>query len=143
MPCLGLAILSVSSPADAQSLAPELFRPVRDGFFTPQASGLRRTAAAVLDDRAPPDASDPSRNAQAGATDPNAGDTKAPSRIGQIPTYGLPAASGAATSGYDALNRTRRKPTFYPGQARPKPSPGPGSPPPASSQLTGGEKIRL
>ena len=35
-------------------------------------------------------------------------DTPAPSRIGSIPTYGLPAASGASTSGYDSLNRKRR-----------------------------------
>ena len=54
----------------------------------------------------------------------------APSRIGNIPTYGLPAASGASDSGYDSLNRTRKKPKLYPGQAKPKPPPGPGSPPP-------------
>jgi hypothetical protein len=28
-------------------------------------------------------------------------ESRAPSRIGQIPSYGLPAANGAATSGYD------------------------------------------
>jgi len=39
----------------------------------------------------------------------------------------IPAASGAADSGFDSLNRTRKKPKFYPGQARPKPPPGPGS----------------
>ena len=54
-------------------------------------------------------------------------DEPAPSRIGQIPTYGLPAASGASDSGFDSLNRTRKKPKFYPGQAKPKPPPGPGS----------------
>jgi hypothetical protein len=141
LPCLAVILTALSAPAHAQSLTPELFRPARDGFFTPQASSLRRTAAAVLDDRASTDASDPIRNPKNGPADPGPTDTKAPSRIGQIPTYGLPAASGAATSGYDALNRTRIKPKFYPGQARPKPSPGPGTPPPAS-QLTGG-KIRL
>ena len=36
----------------------------------------------------------------------------APSRIGQIPKYGLPAASGAADSGYDSLNRKRKKPKY-------------------------------
>ena len=43
----------------------------------------------------------------------------APSRIGAIPTYGLPAASGASGSGYDSLNRTRKKPKLLsgPGQA--------------------------
>ena len=33
-------------------------------------------------------------------------------------------ANGAAVSGYDSLKRTRKKPNYYPGQARPKPSPG-------------------
>jgi len=57
-------------------------------------------------------------------------DTRAPSRIGQIPSYGLPAASGASTSGYDSLNRKRKTPKYYPGQVKPKPPIGPGSPPP-------------
>ena len=56
----------------------------------------------------------------------------APSRIGQIPTYGLPAASGASDAGFNSLNRTRKRPKFYPGQAKPKPPPGPGSPAPAA-----------
>jgi hypothetical protein len=144
LPWLALAVLSVSlPPAHAQSLTSELFRPARDGFFMPQASGLRRTAAATLDDPAPPDPGDPNRNPQARSTDPRSTDTKAPSRIGQIPTYGLPAASGAAASGYDSLNRTRKAPKLYPAQARPNPSPGPGTPPPASAQLASGGKIRL
>jgi hypothetical protein len=133
LPCLALAVLSAPlAPAYTQSLTPELFRPARDGFFTPQASGLRRTAAAGLDDPAP---SDPDRSPGASPAD-----TKAPSRIGQIPTYGLPAASGAAASGYDSLNRTRKTPKYYPAQARPKPSPGPGTPP--SGQLDMGGKVR-
>ena len=57
----------------------------------------------------------------------------APSRIGQVPTYGLPAANGAAATGFDSLNRTRQKPKLYPGQPRPKPAPGPGNPAPAAS----------
>src|SRR5439155_14147477 len=52
---------------------------------------------------------------------------------GKIPKYGLPAASGAADSGYDSLNRKRKQPKYYPGQARPKPPIGPGSPPPIAS----------
>ena len=141
LPCLALVALGGSlAPAGAQSLTPELFQPARDGFFMPQASGLRRTAAATLDDRAPadPGSDDPGRNPE-----PRPTDTRAPSRIGQIPTYGLPAASGAAASGYDSLNRTRKTPKYYPAQTRPKPSPGPGTPPPASAQLTGGGKLRL
>ncbi|MGB3445491.1 MAG: outer membrane beta-barrel protein [Xanthobacteraceae bacterium] len=46
-------------------------------------------------------------------------DTKAPSRIGQIPTYGIPAASGAADDGYDSLGRKRNKPKPYPGAPKP------------------------
>ena len=42
-------------------------------------------------------------------------DTPAPSRIGQMPTYGLPAANGAAVSGFDSLNRTRKKPKLLSG----------------------------
>ena len=67
----------------------------------------------------------------------------APSRIGQVPQYGLPAASGASDSGYDSLNRTRKKPKFYPGQAKPKPSPGPGSPLPTPPQLNAAGQLRL
>src|SRR6185437_13658257 len=58
----------------------------------------------------------------------------APSRIGNIPKYGLPAASGAANAGFDSLNRTRKQPKLYPGQAKPKPSPGPGTPAPGASK---------
>lgn len=39
----------------------------------------------------------------------------APSRIGKLPTYDIPAAAGASESGFDSLNRKRRKPKFYPG----------------------------
>ena len=67
-------------------------------------------------------------------------DKPAPSRIGQIPKYGLPAASGAADSGYDSLNRKRKKPKYYPGQAKPKPPVGPGSPPPPIASNT---RLRL
>jgi hypothetical protein len=56
-------------------------------------------------------------------------DRPAPSRIGQIPRYGTAAASGAADWGYDSLNRKRKLPKYYPGQARPKPPVGPGNPP--------------
>jgi hypothetical protein len=138
--CLALGLLALGlsgERARAQTLTPDLFRPARDGFFSPQASGLRRTAGMTGD--APPDPSaDPN-------SEPNLrpSDTKAPSRIGQVPTYGLPAASGAAESGYDSLNRTRRTPKYYPGQAKPKPSPGPGTPPPAPPQLNTAGKVRL
>jgi hypothetical protein len=118
LPCLALIALDETS-AQAQTLTSDLLRPVRDGFVSPQDSPLRRTSDKTSD------AADDVRLRDK--------DTPAPSRIGNIPTYGLPAASGASSSGFDSLNRTRKKPTFYPGQAKPKPPPGPGSPPPVIS----------
>ena len=115
--------------AQAQTLTPDLFRPVRDGFVSPQDLPLRRTR------------NNPSVDPTDNAIDPSyderlrGRDTRAPSRIGQVPTYGLPAASGASDTGYDSLNRTRKKPKFYPGQARPKPPPGPGSRPPGEFEI--------
>src|SRR5438445_295583 len=93
-PCL--ALIAFSAPAHAQTVTADLLRPVRDGFVLPQDSPLRRTgdpagdsaAAAQLRDR----------------------DTPAPSRIGQIPRYGVAAANGASDSGFDSLNRRRKKP---------------------------------
>jgi hypothetical protein len=109
------------TPAHTQALTPDLLRPVRDGFVLPQDSPLRRT-------------SDNTGNIFDPGSDLGLRDnTPAPSRIGNIPTYGLPAASGASGSGYDSLNRTRKTPKFYPGQARPKPPLGPGSPAPVIS----------
>jgi len=116
LPGLGLILAPIAfdeTSAQAQMLTPALLRPVRDGFVSPQDSPLRRTS-----DNTGEAAND------AGLRDK---DTPAPSRIGNIPTYGLAAASGASSSGYDSLNRTRKKPKFYPGQARPRRAPGPGS----------------
>ena len=128
LPCLALIAFD-NRPAQAQTLTPDLLRPVRDGFLSPQDSLLRKTSdnngIDPTDIPLDPDNNDSLRGRN----------TRAPSRIGQIPSYGLPAASGAADSGFDSLNRTRKKPKFYPGQARPKPPPGPGSPPPVDSKL--------
>jgi hypothetical protein len=121
-PCLALTVLS-ATPARSQSLTSDLLRPVPGGFVSPQDLPLRKTAFSG-------DAAD------ATGDDPFGGKTTpAPSRIGQIPQYGLPAASGASDSGFDSLNRNRKKPKYYPGQAKPKPPPGPGSPPPGDSKL--------
>jgi hypothetical protein len=124
--CLALIALN-GAPAHAQTL--DLFRPVRDGFLAPQDSLLRKTGnnAGV----------DPTDSAIDPAYDERlrAKNTRAPSRIGQIPSYGLGAASGASDSGYDSLNRKRKKPKFYPGQVKPKPPVGPGSSPPVESKL--------
>jgi hypothetical protein len=110
--CLALIALDETG-AQAQTLTPDLLRPVRDGFVRPQDSPLRRTADRAGD--------------RAGEDRPRDTDGPAPSRIGKIPTWGVPAASGASTSGFDSLNRTRRRAKLYPGQPRPKPPPGPGS----------------
>jgi hypothetical protein len=126
-PCLALIALD-GGLAQAQTLTPDLLRPVRDGFLSPRDSLLRKTSDYAGDDLG--DSTDPANNDRL-----RGNDTRAPSRIGQIPTYGLPAASGASDSGFDSLNRTRKKPKLYPGQPRPKPPTGPGSLPPADSKL--------
>ena len=109
LPCLALIAFD-GTPARAQTLTPDLFRPVRDGFVLPQDLPLRR-----IGDNAPtgPPQIPPT------TTKLRDKDKPAPSRIGQIPTYGLPAANGAADSGFDSLNRTRKKPKYLsgPGQA--------------------------
>jgi hypothetical protein len=127
LPCLALTALA-SIPAAAQSLTPDLFNPTRGGFAAPDTLPTRRTAAVTP---APSDA-------LPALPDPNADprkskDAPAPSRVGQVPTYGLPAANGAASSGYDSLNRKRQQPKLYPGQAKPKRPPGPGTPAPAAA----------
>jgi hypothetical protein len=126
LPCLALIALGPPQ-ALAQTLTSELLRPVRDGFVTPQDSPLRR-----ITDKTGENADDKTSDAANDARLRDK-DTPAPSRIGKIPTYGLPAASGASDQGFDSLNRTRKKPKLYPGQAKPKPPPGPGSPTPAAS----------
>jgi hypothetical protein len=129
LPCLALIAFDETS-ASGQTLTPDLFSPARDGFVSPQNSPLRRTAAA--DDKTS-DSADAARQRDK--------DIRPPPRPGQIPTYGLPAASGASASGYDSLNRTRKKPKLYPGQAKPKPAPGPGSRPPGAADPNA--KVRL
>src|SRR6202022_3378776 len=128
LPCLALIAFD-GSLAHAQTLTSELLRPVRDGFVSPQDLPLRRTGERTAD------FSNDDRLRD--------NDAPAPSRIGRIPTYGIAAASGASGSGYDSLNRTRRKPKLYPGQARPKPPPGPGSPAPVISNGPANSNGRL
>lgn len=113
-----LALTGLGQTAVAQTLTSDLMRPVRDGFLPPQDSPLRR-----IND--PGTAGTPAASTAAGTPD-----TVAPSRIGNIPTYGVAAANGASDMGYDSLNRKRKKPKLYPGAPKPKPPPGPGTPPP-------------
>lgn len=132
LPCLALIAFD-QTPAQAQTLTPDLLRPVRDGFVLPQDSPLRRTSDKTGDSSLDPVGDEKLRDRNA----------PAPSRIGRIPTYGLPAASGASGSGFDSLNRTRRKPKLHPGQARPNPAPGPGSPAPATTGASSSGRVRL
>ncbi len=134
--CLTLSCLALiafdQTQAQAQSITPDLFRPVQGGFVSPQNLPLRKTAAG----------GDPNATTDDDQVrDPD--NTPAPSRIGQIPQYGLPPASGASDSGFDSLNRTLKKPKLYPGQAKPKPSPGPGTPPPPPPKLNAAGQLRL
>jgi hypothetical protein len=135
--CLLLALAGTVPlvPASAQTM--DVLSPVRDGFLAPQDSLLRRTAAVGSPSDAMPVLPDPNSPPKSRSID------KAPSRIGKVPTYGLQAASGAADSGYDSLNRTRKKPKYYPAQARPKPQPGPGTPAPDPAQPNLASQLRL
>ena len=125
--CLWLAILA--EPAFAQQLGNGLLNPKIGGFVSPQDLPLRAgSAQAAIDSPpappAPPSPPDPN--------DPKPRNREAPaeSRIGKVPTYGLPAASGAKEAGYDSLNRKRKLDKYYPAQAKPKKAAGPGSQPP-------------
>jgi hypothetical protein len=130
LPCLLLTALE-SGPVAAQSLTPDLFNPNRGGFAAPDTLPTRRTAGVPQAPSdaipTPPDPNDDPRKRR---------ETPAPSRIGQVPTYGLPAANGASASGYDSLNRKRQQPKPYPGQPKPKRPAGPGSPVPQATPDT-------
>ncbi|MGQ0686630.1 outer membrane beta-barrel protein [Bradyrhizobium sp.] len=130
LPCLVLTAL-LPALADAQTLTPDMLRPVRGGFVSLEDSPLRKIAPARAEGLPEP-SGDPRRTP----------DKPAPSRIGQLPTYGTPAANGAADVGYDSLNRKRKKPKYYPGQARPKPPVGPGSQPPPVAPVVSG-RVRI
>jgi hypothetical protein len=118
--CLALATLGCSA-AEAQTLTGDRISPLRGGFFQPPNPDLRQ-----IDD---------SGDGDDAVSAPSA---VAPSRIGSIPAYGVPAAAGAGDTGYDSLNRKRKKSKLYPGAPKPKQPPGPGNfvavppPPPLS-----------
>jgi hypothetical protein len=113
LPVCGLLILCHPVAAAAQSLTPDMLSPTQDGFAPRDRSLLRRTAENAGDDQ-----------------DRDRG-RRAPSRIGAIPTYGIPPASGASDSGFDSLNRVRKRPKLYPGAPKPK-ALGPGTPQPSA-----------
>lgn len=134
LPCLALTAFN-ETLAQAQTVTPDLFRPVRDGFVLPQDSPLRRINDKISDNTSDP--TDPANDAKPRK------DAPAPSRIGQIPTYGLPAANGASGTGFDSLNRTRKTPKLYPGQPKPKPPAGPGSPAASTGASSSNGRLRL
>ena len=119
-----LLATAFADPAAAQNLGSDLLNPKIGSFVSPQDLPLRRTSQAVFDaPPAPPSPPDPA--------DPKPRNREAPaeSRIGKVPSYGLPAANGAKEAGYDSLNRKRKQPKYYPAQAKPKKPAGPGSQP--------------
>ncbi|SDE78950.1 hypothetical protein SAMN05216337_103518 [Bradyrhizobium brasilense] len=141
LPCpavTALALTVTTGFAAAQTVTPDLFSPNRQSQVITQDSPLRRTSADAMDPLNGlklPDADRDRRSSSSSST--------STTRIGQVPTYGLPAANGASTSGYDSLNRKRQKPKYYPGQAKPKPPAGPGSPQPTSAPLNATGQLRL
>jgi hypothetical protein len=119
-PCLALVAWDTTG-AVARTPASDLFRPPADGLASLQALPLRQSITATADDSS-------ELSGSGRRSDPHA----PPLPIGQLPAYDLPAANGASDTGFDSLNRSRRKPRPRPGEVRPKPSSGPGSPAPAS-----------
>src|SRR5437762_6547037 len=77
LPCLALIALH-GTAAHAQTVTPDLFSPTRSSQLAAPDSPLRRTAAETNDPFIAPKLRDADK------------DKPAPSRIGQIPTYGLP-----------------------------------------------------
>ena len=133
LPCL-LIVTGGIMPAHAQSVTSEMLRPVEGATTPPLDSGLRRTPSlrgitpnpGGLDPR-------PAPIDRAIAAPPAS--SAAASRINRLPTFRAPAASGAGTTGFDALNRKRALAKRYPGAPRPKTLPGAAQPRPAIFEL--------
>jgi hypothetical protein len=102
--CLAAATIALPASASAQRLTRDLFRPERGGFVAPQDLPLRKTPVSRSDALGQP---------------PEEDAAPAPSRIGRPQTYGVDAAAGAAGTGFDSLNRKRKKPKLLPGMPQP------------------------
>jgi hypothetical protein len=97
---VGAVLLSLfATEAAAQTLTPDLLRPGRDNFQG-QNRPLRR-----LDDSTARNANNADQNLPQLRRD-----EPAPSRIGRIPKFEVPAASGASSTGYDSLGRKKKRP---------------------------------
>lgn len=93
--CL-IALFLLPASLLAQTLTSDLFNPSPDGFAAKQ--NPRRTAQNT-----------PSQNTLNDASGNRSNDEPASSRIGAIPGYGTPAASGAGVTGYDSLGRRTKQ----------------------------------
>jgi hypothetical protein len=112
------ALIAFASPAAAQYLGDSLLNPKIGAFISSQDLPLRRTSQALID--APPAPPAPPSLPDPNDPRPRKLETPAESRIGKVPSYGLPAASGAKEAGYDSLGRKRKQPKYYPAQVKPK-----------------------
>ena len=117
LPCLALIALD-GTPAQAQTLTPDLFRPERDGFVRPQDLPLRRIGDNTR--RTPPIPPIPMPSFATRTSRRRRGSARS------RPTA-CPPPMAPPSTGFDSLNRTRKKPALYPGQPKPKPAPGPGT----------------
>jgi hypothetical protein len=134
--CLWLAVIDPTT-AHAQTLTPDLFNPQRGAFVPAQEMPFRKIGDnTTADDSAASPGTAPNPNQPIGQAAPQ------PSGVG-VPNDGLTAPSGIGVSGFDALNRNRKQPKYYPGQAKPKPSPGPGTPAPQPPQVNAVGDLRL
>ena len=132
--CLWLAVLDTSA-SRAQTLTSELFNPERGAFVPAQEMPFRKIGdASAPDDAAASQGSSPDPGQPIGQAAPT------PSGVG-VPNDGLQ--GGIGVSGFDALNRNRKQPKVYPGQAKARPSPGPGTPAPQPPQVNAVGDLRL
>ncbi len=130
--CLALIGLD-NFPAAAQTITSDLFRPAPDGFMSPAGFAAAQGRRQHRPKRAMP----PTMCGSATRTCPH--------RRGSAtfrPTA-CPPPAAHRTPGFDSLNRTRKKPKFYPGQAKPKPPAGPGSPAPLTVAPALNGRVRL
>ena len=125
LPCLALIAFDRRRRRRPRRSPPTCSAPVRDGFVRRRIHRCAGSATTTGDDRAiPPTMRRLARQGRARAV----ADRQDSRHTACRPPAAPP------TTGFDSLNRTRKKPKFYPGQAKPKPLAGPGTPAPASAK---------